>query len=180
MPARRSEFARAALVIAAALSLGLPATGFAGTWEEDRPHVHQHQDAGDALREQDYKGAPKDLVLWGDLARTRVVRSGGRFRATIPPSVRALDGRTVTLLGFMAPVHAGTRHTQFLLSDKRFLCEGCDSAPGPESIVEVNVKTGEPVRQRPLFVRGKLEVVRDDPDGLVYRLNGAKVIRRVR
>ena len=152
----------------------------AATLEDDRPYLHQHEHEGDALQEKDFRHAPKDLVLWGELARTRVVRGGGRLTPTFLPSVLALDGKTVSLLGFMAPVKRGKAHTQFLLSDKRFLCDRCESSPPPASIVEVNTQVGEPLRDRPIWVRGKLQLVKDSPNGLVYRLNAAKVIRRLK
>ena len=166
---------------------GVASLGFAlGGWlatvpasaappDADDPHHHAE---GTSLSAADFKHSPKDLVLWGDLARARVTRSGGRFHVTFLPQVRALDGKTVTLVGFMAPVHSGKRHTQFLLSDRRFLCDGCQSPPPPQSVVEVNSRVAEPARDRPITVRGSLELVGDDPNGLIYRLNGAKVLRR--
>jgi hypothetical protein len=139
---------------------------------------HHAADARNSLTAADFKQAPKDLVLWGDLARAGVTRSGGRFHVTFLPPVRALDGKTVTLVGFMAPVHAGKRHTQFLLSDRRFLCDACEAPPPPQSLVEINTRVAEPARERPIIVRGSLELVRDDPNGLIYRLTDAKVLRR--
>lgn len=156
--------------------IGVPASGAPPRADAE----HHHGDEPSGLTPADFRGAPRDLVLWGDLARARVTRGGGRFQVTFLPAVIALDGKTVTLVGFMAPVRPGRRHSLFLLSDRRFLCDTCHSVPPPESIVEVNVAAAEPARTRPIMVRGKLALVRDDPNGLVYRLTEATVIRRLR
>jgi hypothetical protein len=141
---------------------------------------HHHGAPEHRLSAADFKGAPKDLVLWGQLAKVGVTRKSGRYHVKFLPPVLALEGKTVTLVGFMAPVHGGKREKQFLLSDTRFLCDTCQSAPALQSIVEVNALVGEPIRDRPIMVRGKLELVHDDPNGLIYRLRDARVLRRQR
>jgi len=142
------------------------------------PYGHQHILPEHQLHQSDFDGAPDDLVLWGELAKAGITRKAGRYNVTFLPSVLALEGKTVTLLGFMAPVHPGELEKQFLLSDTRFLCDTCQTAPAPQSIVEVNAEEGQPVRERPIMVRGKLELVRDSRHGLIYRLHNAKVIQR--
>jgi len=169
-----------ALVAAFLIAAALPAAAAAGSRQEDRPPGHLHEGNGDVLHESDYRQVPRHVLLWGELARVQVVRSRGRYVATYLPSVLALDGKTVTLLGFMGPVHGPGSHAQFLLSDRRFLCAGCDSAPPPESIVEVNTRSSVPVHERPVLVRGTLQLVRGNANGLVYRLNDAQVIRRLK
>lgn len=141
-------------------------------------HGHHHVPPEHRLSPSDFEGAPEDLVLWGELAKAGVTRKAGRYDVAFLPPVLALEGRTITLIGFMAPVHPGEREKQFLLSDTRFLCDTCQSAPAPQSIVEVNAKEGQPVHERPIMVRGKLELVRDSPHGLIYRLHDATVIQR--
>ena len=138
----------------------------------------EHGHADRWLTEKDFRNAPKDLVLWGHLAKVGVTRTGGRQNVIVLPAVQALDGKTVTLVGFMTQVHPGDRSKQFLLGDKPFLCDDCHASPGPAEIVEVNLKVAEPKRSTPIMVRGKLQVLRDDPNGLIYRLTEAKVIRR--
>lgn len=138
----------------------------------------QHAERQEFLTPADFRHAPRDLVLWGDLARTQVKRGGGQFHVTYLPPVLALNGKRITLVGFMAPVHTGKLHRQFLLSDRPLLCPNCEAAPPPESIVEINAKVGEPARTRPIMVQGVFELVKDHPPGAIFRLNEAKVIRR--
>lgn len=172
----RSFVLAATFLVATALSFAAAA----GSRQEDRPPGHQHEGHGDVLHERDYRQVPRSVLLWGELAKVQVVRSQGRYVATYLPSVLALEGKTVTLLGFMAPVHGPGSHAQFLLSDRRFLCGGCDSAPPPESIVEVNALSAVPAHERPVLMRGKLQLVRGNANGLVYRLNEAQVVRRLK
>jgi hypothetical protein len=128
------------------------------------------------LTEADFQGSPKDVVLWGELARVGVSRREGRFVPTFLPPVIALDGKSITLVGYMTPLQKGEDHKQFLLSDRPILCGHC-SPPAPAAIVEVNLKTSEWRRERPIMVRGKLQLVRDVP-GLFYRLNEGVILQR--
>lgn len=65
----------------------------------------------------------------------------------------------MSLIGFMVPVHRGTKHTQFLLSERRFLCEDCHDIPPPSSLVEVNLRIAESESERPNAVCGRLKLV---------------------
>src|SRR5687767_263484 len=98
---------------------------------------HGHAHAAQVLTAKDFRNAPRDLVLWGELAKVGVTRKSGRYHVTFLPPVLALDGKTVALVGFMTTVRPGDRHTQFLLSN-RPICEECHGAPNLYGIVEVN------------------------------------------
>jgi hypothetical protein len=134
------------------------------------PHGHGH-----AEPQLDFRHAPRDVVLWGELERTLLRRESGRIVAVFTPAVRKLDGRVVSLVGFMTPVDAGQRHARFLLSAKPILCPGCDSAPTPTEIVEVLAVAAQAPQAGQVTMRGKLELVRGE-DGLVYRLRNARVV----
>lgn len=143
-----------------------------------RPVGHAHTRPEHQLSLADFDNAPSDLVLWGELAKAAITREQGQYQATFLPSVLALEGKTISLIGFMAQVHPQERATQFLLSDIRFLCATCESAPPPQSIVEVNTQEAYPLYERPIRVRGTLELVRDSRYGLMYRLHNAKIIHQ--
>jgi len=167
----------ACLLAGPALAQSTAAPHNHSTERHDHSHAHPHVLPQHQLTAADFDEAPDDLVLWGQLAKTGLIREGHRYTARFLPPVLALEGKTISLIGFMAPVHPGEREKQFLLSEIRFLCNECQSAPGPLSIVEVNAQEAEPVRDRPITVRGTLELVRNNPDGLVYRLNDATVLQ---
>lgn len=144
--------------------------------EDDRLQVHVHQ--AEPLGAQAYKDAPADVVLWGDLARALVVRKGSTYQTTFLPPVLALDGRTISIVGHVTSVTEKTKPTkQFLLSSHTFLCDGCEP-PTPTEVVEVNTKEFVTARNGVATVRGRFEIVKNDPQGLAYRLNNAVILKQ--
>lgn len=147
-------------------------------------HRHDHEAGSDGLVAADFEGVADDVILWGDLARARVSfdRNSGRFERVFLPPVRQLDGRIVTLLGFISTPEANKPYHQFLLSEMPFLCEGCHAAPSPVGIVEVNLLepiTGTgPVTRVTIVVRGRFALIEDDSAAVAYRLDDAVVVPR--
>lgn len=130
--------------------------------------------------ELDFSQAPKGVLPWGILAKAGVTHRDGKLSVNFLPPVQALDGKRVTLYGFMTPVYKQDRHRTFLLSMRPLTCVGCTVPPRPEGIVEVSVKRPEPARDRPIAVRGRLELVKDAANGPIYRLRDASVVTRTR
>ncbi|MEI7445445.1 MAG: DUF3299 domain-containing protein, partial [Burkholderiales bacterium] len=98
-----------------------------------------------------------------------------RFVPEFPPAVRKLDKQDVKLVGFMMPLQTGEKQSHFLLTVTSQTCAFCIPV-GPEGIVEVKAKTPVRVTFDPIVVAGRLEVLRDDPLGVYYRLSdGAPV-----
>ena len=144
--------------------------------EDNRFQVHSHH--AELLGEQAYKDAPADVVLWGDLARALVVRKGSTYQTTFLPPVLALDGKTISIIGYVTPVMTkDTPSKQFLLSDHVFLCDECEP-PTPTELVEVNTKDFVMAKDGVATIRGQFEVVKNDPKGLAYRLNKAIVLKQ--
>jgi hypothetical protein len=109
-------------------------------------------------------------VPWDLLGQVKTVRVKDRFLPEFPPSVRKLDRQEVRLVGFMLPLQTGERQSHFLLTVTSQTCAFCIPA-GPEGIVEVKAKTPVKVTFDPIVVAGRLEVLRDDPMGVYYRLS---------
>ena len=144
--------------------------------EDNRFQVHVHQ--AEPLREQAYKNAPADVVLWGDLARALVVRKGSTYQTTFLAPVLALDGKTISIVGHVTAVMGKDKPTkQFLLSSNAFLCDGCEP-PTPTEVVEVNTKDFVMSRDGVATVSGRFEIVKNDPNGLAYRLNNAVIMKQ--
>jgi len=144
--------------------------------EDNRFQVHVHQAA--PLGEQAYKNAPADVVLWGDLARALVVRKGSTYQTTFLAPVLALDGKTISIVGHVTAVMGKDKPTkQFLLSSNAFLCDGCEP-PTPTEVVEVNTKDFVMSRDGVATVSGRFEIVKNDPNGLAYRLNNAVILKQ--
>ncbi len=101
-------------------------------------------------------------------------QAGARPVPEFSPEVRKLDKQEVRVQGYMLPIVAGETHDHFLLSMRPPHCPFCLSL-GPEYIVEV--KSRAPIKHtyEPVVVAGRLNVLRDDPFGLYYRLTEAQL-----
>ncbi|MFP5397244.1 MAG: DUF3299 domain-containing protein [Gammaproteobacteria bacterium] len=116
------------------------------------------------------------VVPWRLLAMVTTRVRNNRVVPTFPDPVKALDGQTVRLQGFMLPLEPGERQRHFLLSAVPTTCAFCVPA-GPEGLVEV--RTREPVRYSvdAVTLEGRMAVLADDRYGLFYRLSDATPVR---
>ena len=116
----------------------------------------------------------KGVVSWRVLGQVKSAQAGSKIVPEFAPEIRKLDKQDVRLQGYMLPIVAGDTHDHFLLTMRPPHCPFCMSL-GPEYIVEV--KSRAPIRHTydPLVVAGRLNVLRDDPFGLYYRLTEAQV-----
>lgn len=146
-------------------------------------HSHDVHERGPAteLKPSDFAGAPRDLVLWGDLARAGLTRKNGQYKLTLMPAkIRALDGKSVTLVGYMTVIGGAKRHSRFLLSAQPLLCDECHAMNSPTTTAEINTLRPQNQTDEPLMIRGTMEIVEDNPNGLVYRINKATVLPRAK
>ena len=112
-------------------------------------------------------------VPWETLAQVRLVAERNVYLPRFAEAVLKLDAQEVKLQGFMMPLGMGEKQTHFLLAAKPSDCAFCMSG-GPESVVEVKAKTGLKYSIDAIVVKGRLELVKDDPTGGVfYRLHDA-------
>lgn len=120
----------------------------------------------------DFRQAPSDTLPWGMLSKVGLQRSDGRFVPQFLPPLRALQGRRITLYGYMTAQPGRRLQQRFLLSPRPLICAECGST-GPQEIVEVLVDRRIARTDRPLAVRGRLALLEDSPDGLLFRLEHA-------
>jgi hypothetical protein len=129
-------------------------------------------DAGEML---DWSHAPRDTLPWGILAKVGVHYEDGRVVPRFLPPVLQLDGKRVTLYGYMTPVGDAPRTRQFLLTERPLSCGSCDPV-APEGIVEVNTKSPVPRAAQAIAVRGVLHVLPSDPKSVLYRVTDARIV----
>jgi hypothetical protein len=110
-----------------------------------------------------------DVVSWKTLAQVQLVKAKDRYVAQFADSVAALDKKEVKLQGFMMPLETGDKQTHFVLSATPQSCAFCLPG-GPESLVEVKARKAVKYGFEPIVMSGKLEVLKDDPTGVFYRL----------
>ena len=114
-------------------------------------------------------------VPWDLLAQVKTVRVKDKFLPEFPPSVRKLDRQDVRIVGFMMPLQTGEKQSHFLLTVTSQTCAFCVPT-GPEGIVEVKTKTPVKVTFEPLVIAGRLEVLKDDPLGVYYRISDGESV----
>jgi len=114
----------------------------------------------------------KDVVSWKLLSQVELVKMKDRYVPQFSSGVAALNKKEVKMQGFMMPLQMGDKQTHFVLSAMPTTCSFCLPG-GPESLVEV--KSKQPVKYTfdAVVLTGKLEVLKDDPTGIFYRLTDA-------
>ena len=121
--------------------------------------------------------APAGAVGWDVLASTRGVNKDvGGFTMLAPvflAAVRALNGRTVRVPGYMYPMSTTPRQTRYLLMAYPPSCPFCLEI-GPAYFVEVRPSAPEATTQDAILVEGKLTLLQEDADNLFYRLADAR------
>ena len=114
-----------------------------------------------------------DTVSWDTLAKVKLVAERNVYVPRFADAVLKLDAKEVKLQGFMVPLTVGDKQTHFVLMANPGECAFCVSG-GPESMVEVKAKTGLKYSLDPVVVKGRLELVKNDPAaGVFYRLHDA-------
>src|SRR5215471_12281401 len=111
----------------------------------------------------------KDVVSWRTFAQVELVKQKDRYVPQFSSTVAALDQKEVKIQGFMMPLEMGEKQSHFVLAAMPVTCAFCLPG-GPESMVEVKMKTPVKYSFDALVVTGKLAVMRDDPTGMFYRI----------
>ena len=123
---------------------------------------------------------PAGVTSWDTLGKATVVfgEENGEETVTtiIPPEVDRLDGRPIALMGFMFPIDAEPELRRFLLVEYPADCPFCLAGMvEPSRMVEVQADEPMAWHDEAVVLAGRLEVVRQDADGLVYRLHDAQL-----
>ena len=113
-----------------------------------------------------------DVVSWRLLAQVELVRLKDRYVPQFSSGVAALDKKEVKVQGFMLPLEMGDKQSHFILAAMPQSCAFCMPG-GPESLVEVKSKKPVTYGFEAIMLSGKLEVLKDDPTGVYYRLTDA-------
>jgi hypothetical protein len=119
----------------------------------------------------------KGVVSWKTLAQVQPVKVKDRVLPQFSDNVLKLNATEVRLQGFMLPLEMGERQKHFVLAAMPPTCSFCLPG-GPDSLVEVRAKTPVKYTFEPVILSGKLTVLKDDPNGLYYRLTDAVPVTR--
>lgn len=114
----------------------------------------------------------KDVVSWRTLAQVELVKTKTRYEPQFSAEVAALNGKELKIQGFMMPLEMGDKQSHFILSATPQDCSFCMPG-GPESLVEVKTRRPIAYGMEPVVLSGKMQVLKDDPTGVFYRLTDA-------
>lgn len=89
---------------------------------------------------------------------------------------QSLDGKTITVEGYMIPYEVYLGPKYFILSSLPIAaCFFCGGA-GPETVMEVFTNHSIELTNETIKVRGRLELNPDDPDRMMYILKDAELV----
>ncbi len=109
-------------------------------------------------------------ALWRDLAQVRM--GGAAAGLKFPAKVTALDGKLVTVRGFMVPLSDAAAHNRFILAANPVACPACLS-PTPSSMIHVHSQIPLRESQEPVILTGTLRL--RPLEGLFYSLDSTEV-----
>lgn len=109
------------------------------------------------------------FTSWRLLGQVELVKQNRKMVPAFDRAVTALDGKTISVQGFMMPLDIGDKQRRFLLVAAPPHCAFCLPA-GPDAMIEVRAKSDIRYGFDAISVSGKLQVLKDDPAGLYYRL----------
>jgi uncharacterized protein len=112
------------------------------------------------------------FVSWRTLAQVELVKRNNKMVPAFSSPISALDGTSIKVQGFMIPLDIGDKQKRFLLVAAPPHCSFCLPA-GPDSMIEVRAKSDVRYGFEAVSLSGKLQVLKDDPAGLFYRLTDA-------
>ncbi|MEK7254462.1 MAG: DUF3299 domain-containing protein [Bacteroidota bacterium] len=96
------------------------------------------------------------------------------FKVDVPvfsAEVKALEGKTVTIKGYIIPVEGYKSHKDFIFSAYPYnMCFFCGGA-GPETVMEVKAKEAVPFTADPITIKGVLHLNSTDMNKLMYSLS---------
>jgi uncharacterized protein len=133
------------------------------------PGYHDPRSAFKPLQERE------GVLSWSLLSSVTTRVENKKLVPQFASEVQALNQQRVKVQGWMLPLEPGDRQKHFLLSGVPTTCNFCTPA-GPEGLIEV--RTGTPVRYtlETITIEGQLNVLKDDPYGLYYRVLDAQPV----
>ncbi|MEA2814511.1 MAG: uncharacterized protein QOI93_2208 [Rhodospirillaceae bacterium] len=117
-------------------------------------------------------------TLWSKLIKCEVSYDDKSdvYSIRVTPEVKALDGQTVTVRGFILPMDGSDRTKHFLVSRNTPVCMFCP--PGqPNEVVEVRSTQAIEWTDKITTVTGKLSLINDGEKALFFKIENAQVER---
>ncbi|NBP70173.1 MAG: DUF3299 domain-containing protein [Cytophagia bacterium] len=129
-----------------------------------------------------YQGFPS--LIWPKLYSIQFIPNAEDFEGLDKPVfndvVKALNGKEVTLPGYLVPFEGGQlKSNHFMLSSLPInVCFFCGGG-GPETVVEVFTVNQVSYTEKPVEVKGKLFLNDKNPGQMVYVLTSAEFLGEI-
>jgi hypothetical protein len=92
-------------------------------------------------------------------------------------AVKALDGKEITIKGYIIPVEGYKSHKEFIFSAFPYsMCFFCGGA-GPETVMEVEAIEGIKYSADAIIIKGVVKLNDKDINRLMYKLINAKLVK---
>jgi hypothetical protein len=122
--------------------------------------------------------------LWKTLAKITYKKEYDEFlgfkidKPVFSEDIKALDGKEVTVKGFIIPVEGYKSHKEFIFSAFPYsMCFFCGGA-GPESVMEVSSIEPVAYTAETIVLKGKLKLNSSDVNKLMYALTDARIVKQ--
>ncbi len=115
------------------------------------------------------------ILGWDLLLEAEVVWGEEELTSKFPEAIRAKDGQTVKLAGFLMPLEAARMQRHFVLTSNPPSCF-FHVPGGPAGAIEVFAKEPIEAGWDPILLEGRFEAVPASEDGVVYRLHEARAL----
>jgi hypothetical protein len=128
-----------------------------------------------------YTGFPS--LVWPKLYDIRFEKAKDKLgeydKPVFSETAKSLNGKIVTLPGYIIPFENQVRASTFMLSSLPInACFFC-GVGGPESVVEVSLKQSIPYTEKPVEIKGILRLNDKDPDKMIYRIEQAEFLGEI-
>lgn len=121
--------------------------------------------------------------LWKTLAKITYKKEYDEFlgfkidKPVFSEEIKSLNGKEVTVKGFIIPVEGYKSHKEFIISAFPYsMCFFCGGA-GPETVMEVTAAEPVDYSAESITIKGKLKLNSDDVNKLMYSLTDARIVK---
>lgn len=136
--------------------------------------IAQSNGPSDKDSKKNKKGS--DLLPWSALSDVKFTKQSGKYIVTFGEELQKLDGKTIKLDGFIMPLEQAPKQKNFILTKMPFSsCFFCGEEDAT-SLVEIRAVEAVEFGYTPIIMQGKLELLKDDPMGMFYRIVDAKQV----
>lgn len=128
-----------------------------------------------------YKGFPS--LIWPKLYDIEFVKAKDKLgeydKPVFSQAAKTLQGKKIAVPGYMVPFESGLGGKHFMFSSMPLnACFFC-GVGGPETVIEVYVKSPVNFSDKPVEISGILKLNDKDPDKMIYILENAEVTGEV-